>query len=1103
MTTSSSPLQIVLLVLAGCGCCLLPTVLLRAEHGGEIRSLRRELSLANWRAEGMHDGWITLLMHKHNETHNETVRLEGRVRDQQRQLDALMAGTQAGHAYTANITTRHPDHHHESGMQHTPPHPSDEADMDADPRDGQPPPSPPPPPPPPLPPLSPWKPEEEMAMANSWPRSCGCEASITVIKADMQTLNVGHQALKLRADRTEARVADLFAGVLAKEQDAALFEQVIAGERRQLQTAECATRAGAVTSACCSSVGHRLLQDGDCSGLPKQCSASCAPLFIAFRSECEEMMEEAGFVMQEVERLHESCLEQVSADEGSCGAQIGRRVLQRMDGSADITSNTGATAAMIIPLIIVTNGDTGMLEVLSQNGRRSLQQGGAEAVQEFRCECGSGTDISSCIPVCDESIHGFELLLTIDQSDLRVSCKLHAGLFSWAGAVSEGSYFGDDAELFISMLVSGAEGQYVLKLRVSPDLQTELTVQRNQVVQISGDRALPAAPTWGSGGFVVGEGGYLALEYIALLGSSDNPSDAILIVNAGGRLSVADSQLVPIGVEQTWASRVRKLPLPCDGLSSDGLCRGPHTTSVLVEKPLSVSLAVPLVCGFWTPEDCVALPAGLTPEQRARGLAAGIPWNADPVCFGEYVTVPDDPDLTTDAGQGVGETSFYPAGAPIPNYDPTMPSTYRCDSAEGPFGLRQSNTAWYRFPDGKSLPTAPPGDHRCGTPWTGWLTGWPAGADGIPGQYYTTPADGTLPPPVGEPPLAGAVCFNSWAEGLPSTTPCTEPVPIRAVSCGAFALWELPPTSEGHCYGYCLAEDPCASCAANEQCAINSYSGYPRGYHCVHDDVAPGTGGLSQTLLGYGTCSSRCGQSPVPPTSVVRAWTETTQCCVCDCECPYHGQCACATGWTGAVCNVPPPPGLPLGVSQKQYDRAITDGVDPAADLVCFTAAYITVPDDRRLTTAVTSLGDGGGGMPLGWRCDDAESPRGGGPFALGQSDTAWYRFPAGKTLPTEPLGWRCGLHATGWLSAWPVGAAEQPPDNYDTPGTSLPPEVGGAPEAGSVCFGVLAGNGRHKCDHVSTVRAVSCGAFALWELTPSRGFCPGTSPGIGYCLTS
>eukprot|EP01051_Picozoa_sp_SAG22_P038126 SAG22_NODE_19390_length_275_cov_0.875000_1_plen_65_part_01 len=55
----------------------------------------------------------------------------------------------------------------------------------------------------------------------------------------------------------------------------------------------------------------------------------------------------------------------------------------------------------------------------------------------------------------------YELLLTIDQSDLRLSCKLHAGLYSWVGAVSEGSFFGDDDELFVSTLVSGAAGRYI------------------------------------------------------------------------------------------------------------------------------------------------------------------------------------------------------------------------------------------------------------------------------------------------------------------------------------------------------------------------------------------------------------------------------------------------------------------------------------------------------------------------------------------------------------------------------------------------------------------------------------------------------------------
>ena len=694
------------------------------------------------------------------------------------------------------------------------------------------------PPPPPPPPPPPWKTEEEMEMANSWPwRPCACEASISIIKADMHIMKADHQALKLRADRTESKFADLFAGLLAQEWNAALFEQAIAGERRRAQADSCrgqslVVRVGEINAACCSGTndsGHRLLQDetggsggseSACDRLPKQCSTTCAPIFIAFREECEEMMEEAAFNMQQVERLYESCLEQVSVDEGSCGAQIGRRILQRVDSSHDTVSNSGATTAMIIPLTIVTNSQTGLLEVLGQTGRRRSLQHGAEAVQEFRCECGSSADISTCIPVCDESIHGFELLLTIDQSDLRVSCKLHFGLYSWAGAVSEGSYFGDDVKLFMSMLVSGAGGRYILKLRVSPNVGTLVTIQLNQEVHISGDRALPSAPRWGTGALEIEEGGSLALDYIALIGGADySDASARLTVRTGGRLSVVDSQMVPAGAGDSW---LQPIPLPCDG-ATDGMCRGPHAAPVVVEMAASVSLAVPLVCGFWT-EDCMALRAGVTVEQRTAGLANNIPWNAHPICFtGDYVTVPDDPHLST-------------------NYSGTW-GDFRCDAAEGftdntgiqghgPFGLEQRGTGWYRLPAGKGLPTAPHARiGSCGGWDTGWLTGW-SGAD-RPDKHYSTPADGSLPPPVGHRPAAGLMCF----EGPPKLGTCYDtPVTIYALSCGRFALWELPPASICHQL-YCMSNDPCESCATAGRCATESWVNTYDEHYELHTDL--------------------------------------------------------------------------------------------------------------------------------------------------------------------------------------------------------------------------------------------------------------------------
>jgi hypothetical protein len=197
--------------------------------------------------------------------------------------------------------------------------------------------------------------------------------------------------------------------------------------------------------------------------------------------------------------------------------------------------------------------------------------------------------------------------------------------------------------------------------------------------------------------------------------------------------------------------------------------------------------------------------AGVTTQQFTAGLAAGISVSAFPTCFsGNYTTVPNNLNLRTSAGQG-----RYSAAN---NYDPSMPSTIRCDSVHdsdcrngrytqcgGPFGVGQSGTAWYRLPAGHSLPTAPVRPLHCGTDATGWLSGW--AGPGQPDRHYATPAGSSLPPPVGNPPAAGTVCFHSGGADLPT---CDSHIPVRAVSCGAFALWELQPVPI--CTrGYCLA----------------------------------------------------------------------------------------------------------------------------------------------------------------------------------------------------------------------------------------------------------------------------------------------------------
>eukprot|EP01052_Picozoa_sp_SAG31_P045866 SAG31_NODE_8547_length_1432_cov_1.116279_2_plen_256_part_00 len=220
--------------------------------------------------------------------------------------------------------------------------------------------------------------------------------------------------------------------------------------------------------------------------------------------------------------------------------------------------------------------------------------------------------------------------------------------------------------------------------------------------------------------------------------------------------------------------------------------------------------------------------AGITLAQLDTAIASGVDPAADAVCFvhaDDYLVVPDDPGRLTSAGTG-----RYAGSDP----DWRCDATERCDScaddrylsdgnfnmgivdvvsnfnnAHGPFGLGQDGAAWYRFPAGKGLATANPGEYHCGTDGTGWLSGWPAEADppvcvdsSGPDCNYDTPADGTLPPTVGSPPARGTICFQ--AGGNTGNKNCINSLPVRAVSCGAFSLWELLPAV--NCYAaYCLA----------------------------------------------------------------------------------------------------------------------------------------------------------------------------------------------------------------------------------------------------------------------------------------------------------
>jgi len=104
------------------------------------------------------------------------------------------------------------------------------------------------------------------------------------------------------------------------------------------------------------------------------------------------------------------------------------------------------------------------------------------------------------VPDCNAEHHGYELLATIEGTDTKFSCNLAHGLYSWMGAASEGGYLGADAQSFFSVVVAGVAGSYIVTLTADAGISTDIMIEPEQVVRISGDPGLAVPPSWAAAG---------------------------------------------------------------------------------------------------------------------------------------------------------------------------------------------------------------------------------------------------------------------------------------------------------------------------------------------------------------------------------------------------------------------------------------------------------------------------------------------------------------------------------------------------------------------------------------------------------------------------
>eukprot|EP01051_Picozoa_sp_SAG22_P003500 SAG22_NODE_172_length_16609_cov_14.370806_2_plen_2010_part_00 len=349
---------------------------------------------------------------------------------------------------------------------------------------------------------------------------------------DTEVVNADLESISVRLDQCE--------------QDS--FGQILNRRRNQEQSSACGLDAvQSMLAVCCSSgplgSGHRRVQADGCDSLPPTCSLECSSQFISIFENCQGQ--------PVLEQLPPGQLARWTGFLGQCqevqqgAAQMG--VLQpvnvrmfRIHVSSDAAQSHQVYNTVGQPIIAGPN-----LELLSPPTAPS--DSGSTEVREYHAQC-NRSNIMTCVPACNATHHGYELLANIDGTDTKFSCNLANMLFSWVGAAALGGYLGRDVATFVSAVISGAAGTYVLTLAEDANVGTDLVIQPGQNVIISGDPSLVEAPIWGDA-FSVAEGAKLTLEGLAInvamavaasadltLHSVTLHSSACIGIEAGGRL---------------------------------------------------------------------------------------------------------------------------------------------------------------------------------------------------------------------------------------------------------------------------------------------------------------------------------------------------------------------------------------------------------------------------------------------------------------------------------------------------------------------------------------------------------------------------------------
>ena len=317
--------------------------------------------------------------------------------------------------------------------------------------------------------------------------------------------------------------------------------------RRRLQDANALCHGSGLTAmfgACCprprqggggtgSNGGHRRSLQGEGCDLPATCTATCALHFIGFFEGCQDMINAlspgdqrafVGLFARCNEREQQDALTTMQPVE----VRMYRVIIDAEAAQQAAMANSGGSSGGGSPSppfgpVILPPGTPPPPPTPPAEG------GAVTSVEEYHARC-TTANILTCVPACNATTHGYELLATIDGTDTKFSCNLANLLFSWVGAAALGGFLGKNVFAFVSAVISGAAGTYVLTLTGDADVSTALTIQPGQHVIIGQDPSLAEAASWGAGGLTLSTGATLQLDGIEISGQVVVAEGAALVL---------------------------------------------------------------------------------------------------------------------------------------------------------------------------------------------------------------------------------------------------------------------------------------------------------------------------------------------------------------------------------------------------------------------------------------------------------------------------------------------------------------------------------------------------------------------------------------------